>query len=166
MKKITTALFILLFSCVLAQAQDPTQAQDPEFPADTLRPAPQIDSSLFGRSIFEMMPDNVTIRQSASVRQAFDNQVLSNAVKQFNGYRIRIYLNSIQSAREESSAALNRFRTLYPEIPSYLSYARPNFRVMVGDFRTRVDAEKALVYIKEDFPSATIVRDKFKYPIL
>ncbi len=113
-----------------------------------------------------MMPDNVPIRQSASVRQAFDDQVINNAVKQFNGYRIRIYFNSVQSAREESSAALNRFRTLYPEIPSYLTYARPNFRVMVGDYRTRVDAEKALVYIKEDFPSATIVRDKFKYPNL
>lgn len=158
MKKIITALFILLFSCVLSQAQ--------EFMADTLRPAPQVDSSLLGRSIFEMMPGNVTIRQSASVRQAFDGQVINNAEKQFNGYRIRIYFNSVQSAREESAAAQNRFRALYPEIPSYLSYARPNFRVMVGDFRTRVDAEKALVYIKEDFPSATIVRDKFKYPNL
>ena len=158
MKKIITISVILMLSCVLAGAQ--------EIPVDSLRLAPQIDSSLFGRSIFDIMPGNVTIRQDTSVIRAFDGQVMNNAEKQFNGYRIRIYLNSVQSAREESAAALNRFRTLYPEIPSYLTYARPNFRVMVGDYRTRVDAEKALVYIKEDFPSATIVRDKFKYPNL
>lgn len=158
MKKIITISFILILSCVLAGAQD--------VPVDSLRLAPQIDSSLFGRSIFDIMPGSVTINQGASVRQAFDGQVINNEEKQFNGYRIRIYLNSVQSAREESAAALGRFRTLYPEIPSYLTYARPNFRVMVGNYRTRVDAEKALVYIKEDFPSATIVRDKFKYPNL
>lgn len=158
MKRIITILFILMFSGVLAGAQ--------EIPVDSLRLAPQIDSSLLGRNIFDIMPGNVTIRQDTSVIRAFDGQIINNAEKQFNGYRIRIYLNSVQSAREESTAALNRFRTLYPEIPSYLTYARPNFRVMVGDYRTRVDAEKALVYIKEDFPSATIVRDKFKYPNL
>ena len=158
MKKTVAALIILVLSCFLAGAQ--------EVSADTLRLAPQLDSALLGISIFETMPGSVTVHQGASVRQAFDGQVINNAEKQFNGYRIRIYFNSVQSAREESAAALNRFRALYPEIPSYLSYASPNFRVMVGDFRTRVDAEKALVFIKEDFPSATIVRDKFKYPNL
>ena len=158
MKVSVAAIFLVLFSCSVLKAQ--------ELPSEPVSPAPQLDSALVGSSIFNIMPSGVAIRQSSSVRQAFDGLVISNTEKQFNGYRIRIYFNSVQTAREESRAALNRFQYSFPEIPAYLSYSSPNFRVTVGNFRTRVDAEKALVLIKEEFPSATIIRDKFKYPTL
>lgn len=155
MKRILAILFVALVSFAL-NAQDITT---PVIPA-------QVDSSLLGKSIFSALPANVKVNQSQKVRQAFDGQIIGNADKQFNGYRIRIYYNSVQNARAESNSVLARFQNLYPEIPASLSYASPNFRVIVGDFRTRVDAERALVKIKEDFPSATIIRDRFKYPAL
>ena len=44
------------------------------------------------------------------------------------------------------------------------TYASPNFKVTVGNFRTRLDAEAFLRRIKGDFPDAFIVRERFKYP--
>ena len=53
---------------------------------------------------------------------------------------------------------------MYPGIQAYRSYASPNFKVTVGNFRTRLDAEALLRQIKGDFPDAFIVRERFKYP--
>ena len=157
MKRAVFSILFILAASVFAGAQD---IDEP-----VVLP-PQVDSALLGMDVFSALPSNVKVSQSQEIRQAFDGQVIGNADKMFNGYRIRIYYNSVQNARAESNSALARFQTLYPEIPASLTYASPNFRVLVGNFRTRVDAEKALARIKEDFPAATIVRDKFKYPAL
>ena len=49
-------------------------------------------------------------------------------------------------------------------IQAYRSYTSPNFKVSVGNFRTRVDAEILLREIQEEFPDAFIARERFKYP--
>ena len=159
-----SAIIIILAFCVPAVCGAQTLFE--ETPQESVAPAPQVDSSLLGKSIYEALPDNVVLKQSDAVRQALNGQIINNAEKQFSGYRIRIYFNSVQSARTESNSVLNRFQTLYPGVPAFLSYSSPNFRVVVGNYRTRMDAERALELIKEDFPSATIIRDKFKYPAL
>ena len=124
----------------------------------------QIDSTLAGRDIFSALPEQVVVRQSAAVRQALTRQVERNAGKNYSGFRIRLYFASSRTAREESAAVLRRFSAMYPGIQAYRSYASPNFKVSVGNFRTRLDAEALLRQIKADFPDAFIVRERFKYP--
>ena len=51
-----------------------------------------------------------------------------------------------------------------PYINVYRSYSAPNFKVTVGSFRNRVEAQRMLDAIKDEFPDAFIVRDKFRYP--
>lgn len=126
----------------------------------------QIDSTLVGSNIFATLPAGVKVHQSPAIRSAMFSHVERNATKQFTGFRIRIFNESIQNARGLSSAAEERFSTLYPNIPTYRTYAAPFFKVTVGDFRTRVEAEKALRTIKGDFPEAIIVKERFKYPAL
>lgn len=162
MKRAILTIILICFAWAFCNAQTNLE----EFLPEPVPVAPQVDSSILGKSIYEILPDNVTLRQSDAVSQALKGQIINNAGKQFNGYRIRIYFNSVQRAREESRAVMSRFQALYPGVPAYLSYSSPNFRVVVGSYRTRIDAEKALALIKEDFPSATIIRDKFKYPSL
>ena len=124
----------------------------------------QIDSTLAGRDIFSALPEQVVVRQSAAVRQALSRQVERNAGKSYSGFRIRLYFASSRTAREESAAVLRRFSAMYPGIQAYRSYASPNFKVSVGNFRTRLDAEALLRQIKADFPDAFSVRERFKYP--
>ena len=124
----------------------------------------QVDSTLLGRDIFSVLPEGVVVRQSSAVRAALNRQVATNADKGYNGFRIRLYFNSSRTAREESAAVIRRFNAMYPGIQAYRSYASPNFKVTVGNFRTRLDAEALLRQIKGDFPDAFIVRERFKYP--
>jgi hypothetical protein len=124
----------------------------------------QVDSTLVGRDIFSTLPERVVVRQPDAVRQALTRQVAGNAGKMYSGFRIRLYFASSRSAREESAAVLRRFSAMYPGIQAYRSYASPNFKVSVGNFRSRLDAEALLRQIKPDFPDAFIVRERFKYP--
>lgn len=126
----------------------------------------QIDSTLVGSNIFATLPSCVKVRQSPAIRSAMFNHVERNATRQFTGFRVRIFNESIQNARAISAATEERFRTIYPGIPTYRTYAAPFFKVTVGDFRTRVEAEKALRSIKGSFPDAIIVKERFKYPAL
>ena len=82
------------------------------------------------------------------------------------GYRIRIFSDLGSTARDESQATKARFYELFPEIPIYPEYVSPYFRVLVGDFRTNIDALKEFKRIKKYFPSAFIVPYKINYPKL
>ena len=124
----------------------------------------QEDASLADRSIFDSMPGTVSVNQSAKLRSAVARQVENNSRKQFTGYRIRIFFSNSQNAREESISVLKRFQDSHPTIPAYRSYTSPNFKVTVGNFRTRSDAEAILPDLQLEFPAAFIVREKFKYP--
>ena len=135
------------------------QAQEVE------RTAP-VDSMLLGKNIFTVMGPGVKVVQSDEVRQAMTQYVGKNATKPISGYRIRIFFDNSQDARGASSAAEGRFRAMYPGISTYRTFESPYFKVTVGDFRTKSEAQAALLSIKSAFPSAFIVRERFKYPAL
>ncbi len=124
----------------------------------------QLDSSLLGFDVFASMPSDVEINQTEAVRRALMARIAANDSTDFNGFRIRIYLDSRREARNESMATIKRFNELYPYIQADRSFDSPNFKVSAGNFRTRLEAENFLKQIKGNFPNAFIVREKFKYP--
>lgn len=124
----------------------------------------QVDSTLAGRSVLQALPEGVTVHQSAKIGGALERQIESNSRKQFSGYRIRIFFDNAQDARDKSAAVLERFKEAHPDMMGYRSYDSPNFKVTVGNFRSRTEADAALESLKKEFPSAFVVREKFKYP--
>ena len=73
------------------------------------------------------------------------------------GFRVQIYSGL---ERDEAYAEQSRFKSLYPNVPSYVSYTQPNYRVRVGDFRTRLEAQKFINDIKTQYPSLFIFAEK------
>ena len=124
------------------------------------------DTTLTGQNIYSVMSGNVSFTQPVSVQDALAKHVENNAQKQMNGYRIRIFFDNKQTARGDSEAAVGRFKAKYPGYAAYRTFTSPFFKVTVGDFRTRAEALAALKQIKIDFPSAFIVRERFRYPAL
>lgn len=72
---------------------------------------------------------------------------------QLDGFRIQIYSGS---DRKVAYAEQFRFKSTYPQVFTYLNYIQPNYRVQIGDFRTRMDAEKFMNSIKPSFPASFI----------
>lgn len=137
------------------------------------RPAAAVDSSLVGSDIFKLLPSkargasaNVNIRQSSKIAQSMEGYVNTNAERTISGYRVRIFFDNRQTARNDSEAALKRFEGLYHDVSAYRSYANPYFKVTVGDFRTKSEAMELLERIKGEFPSAFVVKENINFPIV
>ena len=74
-----------------------------------------------------------------------------------SGYRILV-INS--NDRKKVFAAKAKIYQLYPELKPYLLYQAPFYKLKVGNFRTKEEAEEFLVELSRDFPTGLyIVRD-------
>jgi hypothetical protein len=82
------------------------------------------------------------------------NKVVTGSIENVQGFRICVY-NGIK--REEAMQKKVEFMKAYPGIRSYLSYNTPNYKINVGDFEDKKDAEKQLKTVKKKFENAVIV---------
>lgn len=73
------------------------------------------------------------------------------------GYRVRLFFDNGQHARQQSSTIAMAFAAAHPEVAVYYSFEDLYFRVAVGDFRTRSEAMRFLESIKADYPLAFII---------
>ena len=124
----------------------------------------QVDSTLMGRSILSVMGSGVTVNQSRTMRSALDSYVSNNAAKKLTGYRIRVYFDNGQSARMRSESIARSVSNAFPGIGVYRTFESPNFKVTVGDFRTKDDALKVYHALKATYPTAIILRETINYP--
>jgi hypothetical protein len=130
---------------------------------DSLRTS-EVDSTLVGRSILSVLGGGVTVNQSPSMRAAFDRYLAGNAAKKMSGYRIRVYFDNGQSARNRSEAIARSISYSFPGIGVYRTFASPNFKVSVGDFRTKDEALKVYQALKATYPTALILKETINYP--
>ena len=79
------------------------------------------------------------------------------------GYRVQIFLNADRRQAETMRA---QFLLKHPDVPAYLSYQAPNFKVRVGDLLTRLEGEKLRADLKAEFPGCYIVPDEIELPRL
>ena len=153
---------IAVFAFVSAVSMSAQSIPDTH-PADTIvyQAQPLVDSTLVGSDIFDILhlkksgdKGSVSVHQSKVVEESMRNHVVANKVRTLNGYRIRIFFDNSQNARQNSGGAYGTFLKIFKGIPAYRSYVNPYFKVSVGDFRTKAEAMEKLIHIKKVFPAA------------
>ena len=80
------------------------------------------------------------------------------------GYRVQIFFDSGNNSRIQATNVRNEFASHYPKISTYIIFKEPNFRVRVGDFRTRSDARGFQQSISDIYPQSFVVKDEINYP--
>jgi hypothetical protein len=83
-----------------------------------------------------------------------------------DGYRVQIFFESGNKSSDAARDIMEEFEENYPEYRAYLTWKAPNFRVRVGDFRSRMQAEGFLQKLLKDYPNAWVIRDKINFPSL
>ncbi len=76
------------------------------------------------------------------------------------GYRVRIFFDNSQNARGQANAAMSRFKEIYPDIPAYLVYENPYFKVTVGNCLTEDEARILLGKIQGTFNRAFPIQEE------
>lgn len=173
MRLTLTSLALLLLSSLCLRAQDYSVEGEVVKDSVIYRPSALLDSLLAGHDIFSELPSvakgdgaDVKIHQSEGIASLMAAHFEGNPLRAIQGYRVRIFFDNRQTARVESDVTLNRFTSLHYDIPAYRSYANPYFKVTVGDFRTKSEAMQLLVRIRDEYPSAFIVKENINFPVV
>jgi cell division protein FtsN len=66
------------------------------------------------------------------------------------GFRVQIYSGA---DRNQAYAEQARFKRTFPDLETYISYEEPNYRVKVGDFTSRSEAQEIMRALKKNFTS-------------
>jgi len=83
-----------------------------------------------------------------------------------DGFRLEIFFGSDSKARESATRIKHEFNLIFPEIPSFVLFQTPNFKVRIGNFRNKSEALKSKATIASKFPNAFIVKDNIQFPEL
>ena len=106
---------------------------------------------------------HIEIKGDVAVSQLVQKHIeLNERVRTIPGYRIQVASLSGTASKNRAFEMKDRIREAYPGVEAYVVFDEPNFKVKVGDFRTRLDAYVFLQKIRVDFPG-TIIRDNI-YP--
>lgn len=115
----------------------------------------------------EIESGHVQLIQDARVDTLMKKYIMANKFDpEIKGFRIEIFFDSGNQSKNTAIEAKSEFVNRFPEVPSYLTFQPPNYIVRVGDFRTKMEADKFLKEIETTYPSAFIVADKIAFPKL
>lgn len=107
--------------------------------------------------------ERIRVTGDIAVTRMVDKHVeLNQRVKTIPGYRVQIASFSGTNSKTSAFTLRDRFMTDYPDVQAYVAFDEPNFKVKVGDFRTRLEAYAFLQQIIEVY-KGYIIKDNI-YP--
>jgi hypothetical protein len=78
-----------------------------------------------------------------------------------SGFRIQIYSTNERKAYMQEE---DRFKAMFPDVPFYLEYSPPNYKLRVGDYKNRLEAQYLFFKLSDEFPHLFLVPDKINPP--
>ncbi len=99
----------------------------------------------------------VTINEDAKITRLLElKKQLEKDNKLSDGYTIQLYYGELNKA----NSVIRKYRYSYGAWPASIEYETPNYKVWVGNFSSRLEADRALIDIQRTFNSAFILKRK------
>lgn len=73
-------------------------------------------------------------------------------------FKIQIFFGNI----EESKKTLIAFKKDFPQMDGTIIFSNPSYKVWTGSFKSKIEAEKALILIKKKYATAVIIEPNKK----
>lgn len=100
----------------------------------------------------------VNIQQSKKIEKLME---VKTELNKNNEIRDRYVIQLFYGDNGEANEVIQKYRNLY-SYPSQITYEAPNYKVWIGNFRNRLEADRALLKLKENFPAAFIPKPQKK----
>lgn len=115
-----------------------------------------------------------TLAQNGDITEIKDPRLSALVAKQsevvppetktkIKGYRVQLYFDA---DRGTINNARSSFITQFPRVDTYVEYNAPNYVLKVGDFRTRLEAEKIKAAMTAEFPTSFVIEEDINLPRL
>ena len=96
----------------------------------------------------------VNIDQSKAIDKLLE---FKKDIKTVETFKIQVYSGSSSSAASNVKA---EFKQSYGQWPVEMVFNTPNYKIWVGNFRDRLEADRALLRIKKSYMNAFIFKPK------
>ena len=145
-------LFLLFIACLFSQITVAQEFEPVEEQVDTLQPA---------------LLENLQVERDARLDKMLRWHIEKNLeIEGMEGYRVEIFFSSTPDAKEQALKIKVNFLSEYPDYAVHIKFIAPNFRVRVGDFRTKDEAWKLYKQVQKEYPTAFVVPDIINFPLL
>ncbi len=108
--------------------------------------------------------ENTTIIADPGISQLAEEYLsIAGQIHSLEGFRIQIFFDSGNLSKRNATQAREEFIKRFPGIEAYITFREPYYRVRIGDFRTKLEADGFRKKILQDYPHAFTVVDQI-YP--
>lgn len=131
--------------------------EEEEQSTDTIRYVNEIDTN-------NIRPGEVHVIKSPMVDKIIEFKAanISPYVRPtMKGYRVQLFFDQ---NRDQVDKARSQLLAKDNEISIYVEYHAPNYYLLVGDYRSHLDAEKLRAEMIEDFPAAIVKESRIYLP--
>jgi len=98
---------------------------------------------------------NTTLNQDPKFEQLLNEKRKINTSLTVNdSYKIQIYTGGSENAKK----TLTEFKQEFKDIDATIVFNTPNYKVWVGSFKTRIEAERNLANIKDRYKNVLLIK--------
>ncbi|MBP3518965.1 MAG: SPOR domain-containing protein [Parabacteroides sp.] len=120
----------------------------------------------------------VTVRQPDALRDRLGKRLYGEGVERIDdmaflkiqGYRTQVFSgNNQRKSKDEAFRKEKEIKELFPDVPTYVTYNAPFWRLRIGDFRSHEEAYHMQRLLMDAFPAYKkemyIVKEEVKIPL-
>lgn len=113
-----------------------------------------ISLTLFGTKCLAQ-EGNVSVSQDSRFEQLLaEKRKINSSITVNDRYKIQIFYGDNSKARK----TLSDFRRDFKELDGTIIFESPTYKVWVGNFKSKIDAEKKLLDVKKKYPYALLIK--------
>ncbi|KOS07658.1 sporulation protein [Flavobacterium akiainvivens] len=116
-------------------------------------------STTLGVTLFAILAAAKTQAQTVTQDPKFeellnDKRKISSQITLNDKYKVQIFYGDNEKARK----TMQEFKKAFPETDGTIIFESPTYKVLVGSYASRIDAERALEEIHKKYPYALVVQ--------
>jgi hypothetical protein len=98
---------------------------------------------------------DVTVNQDPKFEQLLnEKRRINSSITVDDRYKIQIF----NGDSEASKKVLNEFRREFKDYDATIVFSTPSYKVWIGNFKTRIEAERNLSQLMGKYPSAFLIK--------
>lgn len=97
----------------------------------------------------------VTLTQDAKFEQLLnEKRRINSSITVNDRYKVQIYNGDSESSKN----ILNDFKKEFKDMDGTIVFSTPAYKVWVGNFKSRIEAERNLIELKSKYPNALMIK--------
>jgi hypothetical protein len=102
---------------------------------------------------------NITVSQDPKFEQLLNEKRKTNVSNAVNDrYKVQIFSGDSEKAKK----TLSEFKQEFNNLDGTIVFSTPNYKVLVGNFKTRIEAERNLIEIRKKYKNVLLIKPNRK----